>query len=83
MVIIKGKILNTFSVESNGENIITNIIQTDKGIKIDIKGTTMDIIVNDETIYSKYDKEEYKYIPVNMRDFISKNLCEWGDGFIE
>jgi hypothetical protein len=77
---MKDKVLNKFSVESNGETIEISTIQTDKGIIVSVNGTTMDIIVNDEVIYSKFDKPEYKDIPVNLRLFIEKNLCEWGNG---
>ena len=77
---MKDKILNTFSTQSNGEMIEVNTIQTDKSILVQINGTTMDIMVNDEEIYSKFDNPEYKNIPSSLRGFIEKNLCSWGDG---
>ena len=77
---MKDKILNTFSVESNGETIKIDTIQTDKGIVVSINGTTMDILVNSEEIYSKFDKPEYKDIPSSLRGFVEKYLCDWGDG---
>lgn len=76
------KIINSFKTESNNEEIIVNVIQSDKGIIVNITGNTMDVIVNDDLLYSKFDKEEYKYIPVNLRSFIADNLCSWGDGII-
>jgi len=77
---MKDKLLNTFSVESNGEIIRVNFLETEKGIVLDINGTTMDVFINGEEIYSKYDKEEYKYIPSHLRGFIEENLSDYGDG---
>ena len=77
---MKDKLLNTFSTESNGEIIRVNILQTDKGIVFDIVGKTMDVFINGEEFYSKYDKEEYKYIPSHLRSFVEENICSCGDG---
>jgi len=77
---MKDKLLNTFSTESNGEIIRVNILETDKGIVFDIVGESMDVFINGEEFYSKYDKEEYKYIPSHLRSFVEENICSWGDG---
>jgi len=77
---MKDKLLNTFSAESNGEIIRVNILQTDKGIVFDIIGHSMDVFINGEEFYSKYDKEEYKYIPSHLRSFVEENICSYGDG---
>ena len=77
---MKDKLLNTFSAESNGEIIRVNILQTDKGIVFDIVGNSMDVFINGEEFYSKYDKEEYKFIPSHLRSFVEENLCSCGDG---
>ena len=77
---MKDKMLNTFSVESNGETIKVDILKNDKGILIKIDGKTMDVFINGEEFYSKYDKEEYKYIPTHLRNFVEENLCDYGDG---
>jgi len=74
---MKDKLLNTFSTESNGEIIRVNILQTDKGIVFDIVGNSMDVFINGEEFYSKYDKEEYKYIPSHLRSFVEENLCSY------
>lgn len=71
---MKDKILNKFSVESNGETIEVITIQTDKGITVNIIGTTMDVFINNDEVYSKYDNPEYKNIPSILRPFIEKNL---------
>ncbi|MBZ9693317.1 hypothetical protein [Clostridium sp. M14] len=76
---MNNKILNEYQTEINNEKIIISTIKTDKGILVKVKGNSMDIQVNDEIIYSPYDKEEYKYIPVNLRDFVTEHLCEWED----
>jgi len=80
---MKDKLLNTFSTESNGEIIRVNILQTDKGIVFDIVGKTMDVFINGEEFYSKYDKEEYKYIPSHLRSFVEENICSCGDGLVK
>ena len=77
---MKDKLLNTFSTESNGEIIRVNILETDKGIVFDIVGQSMDVFINGEEFYSKYDKEEYKFIPSHLRSFVEENLCSCGDG---
>jgi len=74
---MKDKLLNTFSTESNGEIIRVNIIQTDKGITFDIVGQSMDVFINGEEFYSKYDKEEYKFIPSHLRSFVEENICSY------
>jgi len=74
---MKDKLLNTFSTESNGEIIRVNILQTDKGIVFDIVGQSMDVFINGEEFYSKYDKEEYKFIPSHLRSFVEENLCSY------
>lgn len=74
------KILNTFSVENNNDKITVEVVETEKGIGVLINGKTMDVSVNEQLIYSKYDKEEYKYIIPSLRDFVSKYICTWGDG---
>jgi len=80
---MKDKLLNTFSTESNGEIIRINILETDKGIVFDIVGKSMDVFINGEEFYSKYDKEEYKYIPSHLRSFVEENLCSYGDGLVK
>lgn len=80
---MKDKLLNTFSTESNGEIIRVNFLKTDKGLVVDINGTTMDVFINGEEFYSKYDKEEYKYIPSHLRNFVEENICSYGDGIIK
>ena len=80
---MKDKLLNTFSTESNGEIIRINILETDKGIVFDIVGKSMDVFINGEEFYSKYDKEEYKYIPSHLRSFVEENLCSWGDWLVK
>jgi len=80
---MKDKLLNTFSTESNGEIIRINILETDKGIIFDIVGKSMDVFINGEEFYSKYDKEEYKYIPSHLRSFVEENLCSWGDWLVK
>jgi hypothetical protein len=77
---MKDKLLNAFSTESNGEIIRVNFLETDKGLVIDINGKSMDVFINDEEFYSKYDKEEYKYIPSHLRSFVEENICTYGDG---
>jgi len=77
---MKDKLLNTFSTESNGEIIRVNILETDKGIVFDIVGKSMDVFINGEEFYSKFDKEEYKYIPSHLRSFVEENICSCGDG---
>ena len=77
---MKDKLLNTFSTESNGEIIRVNILETDKGIVFDIVGKSMDVFINGEEFYSKFDKEEYKYIPSHLRSFVEEHICSWGDG---
>jgi len=77
---MKDKLLNTFSAESNGEIIRVNFLQTDKGIVVDINGESMDVFINGEEFYSKYDREEYKYVPAHLRNFIEENICHYGDG---
>lgn len=79
---MKDKIINSFKTNSNDEEIIVNVMQSDKGIVVSINGNTMDVIVNDDVLYSKFDKEEYKYIPVNLRSFVENNLCSYGDGIV-
>ena len=74
---MKDKLLNTFSTESNGEIIRVNILQTDKGIVFDIVGQSMDVFINGEEFYSKYDKEEYKFIPSHLRSFVEENICSY------
>jgi len=80
---MKDKLLNTFSTESNGEIIRINILETDKGIVFDIVGKSMDVFINGEEFYSKYDKEEYKYIPSHLRSFVEENICSCGDGLVK
>jgi len=80
---MKDKLLNTFSTESNGEIIRVNILETDKGVVFDIIGKSMDVFINGEEFYSKYDKEEYKYIPSHLRSFVEENLCSCGDGLVK
>jgi len=77
---MKDKLLSTFSTESNGEIIRVNILETEKGIVFDIVGSSMDVFINGEEFYSKYDKEEYKYIPSHLRSFVEENICSCGDG---
>jgi hypothetical protein len=74
---MKDKILNRFETENNGEKVVVLTVQTDKGVLVKIKGNSMDVQVNDDILYSPYDKEEYKYIPVELRDFVKEHLCEW------
>ena len=76
---MKDKKLNTYAVESNGEVVTINVIETEKGVVVDIDGKTMDIFINGENFYSKYDKEEYKYIPVQLRDFVNRRLPDYSD----
>lgn len=73
------KMLNRFSVQSNGEDIIIAVHESEKGIRVEILGTSMDVFINGEEFYSKYDKEEYKYIPSNLRGFISKYFCDYSE----
>ena len=77
---MKDKLLNTFSTESNGEIIRVNILETEKGIVFDIVGQSMDVFINGEEFYSKFDKEEYKFIPSHLRNFVEENLCSYSDG---
>jgi len=77
------KLLNTFSKESNDEIIKVDILEADKGIVININGTTMDVFINSEEFYSKFDREEYKYIPSHLRSFIEKHLCNYSDEIIK
>lgn len=77
---MKDKLLNSFSTESNGEIINVDVVETDKGIIINIFGTTMDVLINGEEFYSKYDQEEYRYIPSQLRSFVEENICSYGDG---
>ena len=77
------KILNKYNVESNGETIEVKVIQTDKGIKVNIIGKTQDVFINGEEFYSFYDKEEYKYIPTFLIPFIEKYLTDCGSNDIE
>jgi len=77
---MKDKLLNTFSTESNGEIIRVNILETEKGIVFDIVGQSMDVFINGEEFYSKFDKEEYKFIPSHLRSFVEENLCSYSDG---
>lgn len=72
-------IINSFKTKSSNEEIMINVIRSDKGISVNIEGNTMDVVVNGDLLYSKFDKEEYKYIPVNLRNFIANNLCSWED----
>ena len=80
---MKDKLLNTFSTENNGEIIRVNILETEKGIVFDIVGKSMDVFINGEEVYSKYDKEEYKYIPSHLRSFVEENICSYGDGIVK
>lgn len=79
---MKDRILNRFETENNGEKVVVLTIQTDKGIIVKIKGDSMDVQVNDDIIYSKFDKEEYKYIPVELRGFVKEHLCEWQEDIV-
>lgn len=79
---MKDKILNSFSVNEDNEDIKVEVIKTEKGIVININGSTVDVKVNGDLIYSKFDNENYKYIPVNMRSFVEKNLCEWENDIV-
>lgn len=79
---MKDRLLNKYQIESNGELITVETIETEKGIKVNIVGNTMDVIVNNDILYSKFDNEDYKYIPVNIREFVEKNLCSWSDGIV-
>jgi len=76
---MKDKLLNTFSNESNGEIIRVNFLETEKGLVIDINGNSMDVFINGENFFSKYDKEEYKYIPNHIRNFVSSRLPSYSD----
>jgi hypothetical protein len=59
--------------ESNGEIIKLQVTQTDKGISVDIEGKTMDVYINGEEYYSKFDNPLYAHIPTNLRSFVEKN----------
>lgn len=73
---MKEKLLD-YEVESNGETIKINVVQTEKGVEINILGNTPDVIVNDIVVYSEYEEEEYKYIPPYLRPFIKKYSYDW------
>lgn len=68
----------SYEVESNNEKIEVEIVETEKGIVVNIKGYTQDVVVNGEIIYSNYDNEHYKFVPVLIRPFIEKHLESFG-----
>lgn len=80
---MKDKLLNEYVVDSNDETISVKVIQTEKGITVDITGKTQDVVINGEEFYSFYDREEYKYVPTYLRPFIQKYLAEFGSNDIE
>lgn len=83
------KILLTQNYESNGETINLQVIQTNKGIQFNINGKTMDVFINGEEYYSKFNNPMYAYIPTQLRNWVEKNMqtgnqeFEKKDGFIK
>lgn len=73
------KLISTFSADSNGETVNVNVYETEKGITVNIEGTAMDVLINSEEVYSKFDKPEYKKIPSHIRPFVEKHLNNYED----
>ncbi|MET3508272.1 hypothetical protein [Halalkalibacter oceani] len=74
------KVLKVDKYSSNGEEVELKVSETEKGLQIDINGLTMDVLVNGDIFYSKFDKEEYKYIPPLLRGYVEEHLCTYSDG---
>jgi len=64
------KELNRFTTESNGETIEVITYESPKGIVVHVNGQSMDVVLNNEVLYSKYDDENYKYIMPQFREFV-------------
>jgi hypothetical protein len=83
------KVLFSEQFNSNNEQIELDVIQTDKGISININGKTMDVFINGEEYYSKFDSLMYAHIPTQLRDWVEKNMqtgdqeFEKKDGFVK
>lgn len=55
------------------------VIKTEKGYEVRVAGgKNVDVFVNNECIYSEYDNDAYKYVPVSMRDFVKKHSYDIG-----
>lgn len=66
---------NKIKFESN----MIEVIKTDKGYDVKITADkNVDVYMNQECIYSEYESDSYKYVPINMRDFIKENAYDIG-----
>lgn len=77
---MKEKILNKISIDDKGKEINIEVFKTEKGIVIKINGNEMDVFVNNEVVYSLYEKEEFKYVPRELRSFVDKYITTYSDG---
>lgn len=61
------------------EDNLIKVIRTEKGYEVKLKlDKNVDVYINDDCVFSEYEEEGYKYIPLIMRDFIKKYSYDIG-----
>lgn len=61
------------------EDNLIEVIKTEKGYEVKLKvNKNVDVYINDDCIFSEYEEEAYKYIPITIREFVKKHAYDIG-----
>lgn len=74
-IVVNGLPISEPKIEFEGN--IVEIVKTEKGYEVRLTiDKNVDVFVNSDCVHSEYEDEAYKYVPVNMREFIKENVVD-------